>query len=202
MIVGFLTTCHIQYTWDRSICIFLFNRTTLPVFVTYLIDALYVHPLWFYKHQHDNRFGSKLFVACNNLQFRDTCGKRRNINLVLDVTPQKEITWGCIWRTRCIVYDKLLKPRQSFWINLYFRNHLLSQTAFFQCRAKNSLMFFFWGGVTITDHWRITWNIQNKRIYLRDSRLKPPHKWNLGSYRIFRQRKMALPCRRFETTYR
>ena len=34
------------------------------------------------------------------LQFRDTCGKRRNINLILDVTLQKEITWGCIWRTR------------------------------------------------------------------------------------------------------
>jgi len=34
------------------------------------------------------------------LQFRDTCGKRRNINLILDITPQKEITWGCIWRTR------------------------------------------------------------------------------------------------------
>ena len=29
MIVGVLTTCHTQYTWDRSICIFLFNRTTL-----------------------------------------------------------------------------------------------------------------------------------------------------------------------------
>ena len=25
MIVGVLTTCHTQYTWDRSICIFLFN---------------------------------------------------------------------------------------------------------------------------------------------------------------------------------
>ena len=31
------------------------------------------------------------------LHFRDTCGKGRNINLILDVTPQKEITWGCIW---------------------------------------------------------------------------------------------------------
>ena len=28
---------------------FLFNRTTLQVFVTYLTGALYVHPLWFYK---------------------------------------------------------------------------------------------------------------------------------------------------------
>ena len=32
MIVGVLTTCHTQYTWDSSICIFLFNRTTLPSF--------------------------------------------------------------------------------------------------------------------------------------------------------------------------
>jgi hypothetical protein len=41
MIVGVLTTCHTQYTWDRSICIFLFNRTTPQVFVTYLTAALY-----------------------------------------------------------------------------------------------------------------------------------------------------------------
>ena len=32
MIVGDLTTCHTQYTWDSSVCIFLFNRTTLPSF--------------------------------------------------------------------------------------------------------------------------------------------------------------------------
>jgi hypothetical protein len=78
MIVRVLTTCHTQYTWDRSICIFLFHRTTIQVFFTYLIGAVYVHRLWFYKHQHDNQVHSKLFVACNNLQFRDTCGKRRN----------------------------------------------------------------------------------------------------------------------------
>jgi hypothetical protein len=65
MIVGVLTTCHTQYTWDRNICIFLFNRT-LEVFVTYLTGALYVHPLWSYKHQHDNRVRSQPFVACQN----------------------------------------------------------------------------------------------------------------------------------------
>jgi len=64
MIFGVLTTCHIQYTWERSVCVFLFNRTTLQVFVTYLTGALYVHLLWFYKYQHDNRVRSKLFVAC------------------------------------------------------------------------------------------------------------------------------------------
>jgi len=58
MIVGVLTTCHTQYTWDSSICIFLFNRTTLQFFVTYLTGTLYVHPLWFYKHKHDNRVRS------------------------------------------------------------------------------------------------------------------------------------------------
>ena len=70
MIVGVWTTCHTQHTWDRSICIFLFNRTTLHVFVIYLIGALYVHPLWFYRHQHDNRVRSKLFVACQRWWFQ------------------------------------------------------------------------------------------------------------------------------------
>ena len=70
MIVEVLTTCHTQYTWDRSIC-FLFNRTILQVFVTYLTGgALYVHPLWFYKHQHENRVPSKLFVACQRWWFQ------------------------------------------------------------------------------------------------------------------------------------
>jgi len=41
MIVGVLTTCHTQHTWDRSIRIFLFNRTTLQVLVTYIIGALW-----------------------------------------------------------------------------------------------------------------------------------------------------------------
>ena len=70
MIVGVLTTCHTQYNWDSSICIFLFNRTTLQVFVTYLTGALYVHPLWFYKHQHENRVRSKLYVACQRWWFQ------------------------------------------------------------------------------------------------------------------------------------
>jgi len=70
MTVCVLTTCHTQYTWGSSICIFLFNRTTLQVFVTYLAGALYVHPLWFYKHQHDNRVRSKLFLACQRWWFQ------------------------------------------------------------------------------------------------------------------------------------
>ena len=70
MIVGVLTTCHTKYTWDSSICIFIFNRTVLQVFVTYLTGALYVNPLWFYKHQHDNPVRFKLFVACQRWWFQ------------------------------------------------------------------------------------------------------------------------------------
>jgi len=36
------------------------------------------------------------------LQFRDTWEKRKNINLILDVIPQKEITWGCILSVLCM----------------------------------------------------------------------------------------------------
>jgi len=28
--------------------------------------------------------------------------KRRNKNLILDVTPKKGITWGCIWSVLCM----------------------------------------------------------------------------------------------------
>jgi len=78
MIVEVLTTCHTQYTWYSSICIFLFNRTTLPVFVTYLTGVLYVHPLWFYYHQYENRVRSKLFVACQLFAFRRHLSKLRS----------------------------------------------------------------------------------------------------------------------------
>ena len=94
MIVRVLTTCHKQYTWDRRICIFLFNRTTLQVFVTYLIGALYVHPLWFYKHQHDNRGRSKLFVAFNVHR------SVHHINILLYIIPTRYTShrvyfWHC-----------------------------------------------------------------------------------------------------------
>jgi len=49
MIVGVVTTCHKQYSSDRSICIFLFNRTTLQFCVTYITGALYLQPLCFYR---------------------------------------------------------------------------------------------------------------------------------------------------------
>jgi hypothetical protein len=120
MNVGVITTCHTRYTWDSSICIFLFNRTTLQVFVTYLTGALYVHPLWFYKHQHDNRVRSKLFEACQPVHRCGKCWFKK----FSDVSVEMEISWSIGATTysclKCIVYDKLLKPRQSFRTPLYF----------------------------------------------------------------------------------
>jgi len=41
MIVGVLTTCRTQYTWDNSICFLLFNRTTLQVLL-HTVQFLYL----------------------------------------------------------------------------------------------------------------------------------------------------------------
>ena len=113
MIVGGLTTCHTQYTWGRSMCIFLFNRATLKVFVTYLIGALYVQPLWFYKHQHDNPVRSKLFVVCQRWWFQwrfclynhKRCTYRAPIRYVTktwSVAVLKKNTYNPIWSVLCM----------------------------------------------------------------------------------------------------
>jgi hypothetical protein len=121
MIVGVLTTCHTQYTWERSIYIFLFNRTTLQVIVTYLTGALYVHPLWFYKHQHHSWVCSKLFVSCQRWWFQwwfwfvpSVPGYLRKDKPDPWRNPIKRTTYSYL---KCIVYDKLLKPRQFFFNN-------------------------------------------------------------------------------------
>ena len=90
MTVGVITACHTQYTSDSSICIFLFNRTTLQVFVTYLTGALYVHLLWFYKHQHNNRVHSKLFVACQRWWFQ-----WRFAAILVNCAPSREMHNYC-----------------------------------------------------------------------------------------------------------
>jgi len=128
MSVGVLTNYHTQYTWDRGKCVFLFNRTTLQVFVTYLTGALYVHLLWFYKHQHDNQVRSTqnafslpfaaILVNCA------PSGETHNYCTPHIIKQTLRISWPIGATTycylKCIVYDKLLKPRQSFLITLYF----------------------------------------------------------------------------------
>ena len=127
MIVGVLTTCRTQYTWDRSLYVFLFNRTTLQVLVTYLTGALYVHPLWFYKHQHDNRVHSKLFLACQWWWFQWRFWFVPSVpGYLQEEEEHKPDPWrNPIERNHMGLhleneeYDKLLKPRQSSRITLY-----------------------------------------------------------------------------------
>jgi len=124
MIVRVLTTCHTQNTWHTSVCFFLFNRTTLHVFVTYLTGAPYVHPSWFYK-QHDNRVRSKLYVACQRWSFQwrfwfvpSVPGYVRYVTKSWYVIVLHKKHIYCY--LKCIVYDKLLNPRESFRITQYF----------------------------------------------------------------------------------
>ena len=131
MIIRVLTTCHAQYTWDRNICIFLFNTTTLQVFVAYLIGALYVHPLWFYKHQHDNRVRSKLSVACQRWWFQWRFWFVHSVpGYLREDEEHKPDPWSNPIERNHMglyleneVYDKLLKPRQKFRITLYYFDH-------------------------------------------------------------------------------
>ena len=110
MFVGVLTTCHTQYTWHRSIYFFYLIEQHSK-FLLHTLEVLYIWTLYdstnintitefvpncLYHVSGDGFNGS----SDSYLQFQDICGKRRSINLILDVTPQKEITWGCIWRTR------------------------------------------------------------------------------------------------------
>ena len=115
----------------KCVRIFLFNRTTLQVFVTYLTDALYVHPVWFYKHQHDNRVHAKLFVACHRCWFQWWFWFVPSVPGYLQEEEESTPDPWCnpIERNKyiysylkCIVYDKLLKRRQSFWITLYAKH--------------------------------------------------------------------------------
>ena len=126
MIVGVLTSCHTQYTWDSSICIFfLFNRKTLQVFVTYLIGALYVHPLWFYKHQHDNRVRSKLSVACKRWWFQWRFWFVPSVpGYLRDEEEHKPDPWrNPIERNHMGLHLEIQPPwsQQSFRITLYFK---------------------------------------------------------------------------------
>ena len=96
-----------------------------------LIGALYVHRLWFYKHQHDNRIRSKLFVACQRWWFQWWFWFVPSVPGYLREEEEhkpdpwrnpieknkKKIIYSYL---KCIVYDKLLKPWQSFWITLYY----------------------------------------------------------------------------------
>jgi len=111
-------------------CLFLFNRTTLQVFVTYLTGALYVHPLWFYKHQHDNRVRSKLFVGCQRWWFHWRVWFVPSVpGYLREEEEHKPDPWrNPIERNHMGLhlendYDKLLNPWQTFRIILCFSSN-------------------------------------------------------------------------------
>jgi len=132
MIVRVLTTYHTQYTRDRSICIFLFNRATLQVFLTYLTGALYVHPLWFYKHQHDNwvcstqnafslTFATILVNCASSGEMHNYCIqhiiKENSVNFLIHQCNYVLLSQVyCVWQ--------VVKTPTIFWITLYNCNHI------------------------------------------------------------------------------
>ena len=109
MIVGVLTSCHTENTLNRSRCVFyvieqhskFLLHTLLVLYICTLCDSTNINTIIEFvpnclQHVSGDGFNGG---SDSYLQFRDTWGKWRNINLTLDVTPQKEITWGCIWGT-------------------------------------------------------------------------------------------------------
>jgi hypothetical protein len=124
--------CLCVYVYWTTATGWLFSCRYIHCIISHLTGALYVNPLWFYKRQHDNRVRSKLSVACQRWWFQ-----WRFATVLVNCAPSGEINNYCtphiikenfrnflIHRCnyillKCIVYDKLLKPRQSFWITLY-----------------------------------------------------------------------------------
>ena len=134
---------------------FFFNRATFQVFVTYLIGALYVHPLWFYIHQHDNRIRSKLFVACQRWWFQWRFWFVTSVPGYLWEEHKPDPWRNPIERNHMGLHlenemcDKLLKPRQSFRITLYTNlklkevSLLFSILMLFMIRLRSGYIFLW-----------------------------------------------------------
>jgi len=82
-----------------------------------------MHPLWFYKHQHDNRVRSKLFVAWQRWRFQCRFWFIPSVpGYMGEEEEHKPDPWpNTIEKNHMVLhlqneYDKLLKPRQLFRI--------------------------------------------------------------------------------------
>ena len=80
----------IHNTLQIGVYVFFYLIEQHSKFVTYLTGALYVHPLWFYKYEHDNPVRSKLFVACQRWWF------------LLHTHP---FSWNCAYHLRTELSD-------------------------------------------------------------------------------------------------
>jgi len=93
MIVGVLTTV-IHNTLQIAVYVFFYSIEQHPKFLLHTLQVLYMctvcdstninTTIQFVPHVSGDGFNGG---SDSYLQFRDTCGKRRNINLILDVTP-------------------------------------------------------------------------------------------------------------------
>jgi len=116
-------------------CIFLFNRTTIQVFVTYFTGALYVHLLWFYKHQHDNRvrstqnafslpFAAILVNCAPSGEMHNYCIPR-----IIKENSENVLIHRCNYILLSQVYCvwQVVKTWQSFQITLYSKTAIIRQ---------------------------------------------------------------------------
>ena len=132
MIVGVLTTCHTQYTWDRSIYFFLFNRATLQIllhtlqvlYMFTLCDSTTINTIIEYV---PNCFCSMSAVMVSMAVLIHT------FNCGIHTHP---VSWNCAYHLRIELSDGggfpnlvrncrwTIVARQSFWITLYYSNNV------------------------------------------------------------------------------
>jgi len=93
-----------------------------------------VHPLWFYKHQHDNRVCSKLFVACQRWWFQwrfwflpSVPGYTRTLSLE---TVHTNFEMNCqmvvVSRIWCGIAPGQLYPNNHFEYSVFQKNAIIN----------------------------------------------------------------------------
>jgi len=131
MIVGVLTTCHTQYVWNRRIGIFylieqhsMFSLNNLQVFyMCTLCDSTNINSIM--KCEHTKPLSMPFSDILVNFA---PIGEMHNyftphiIKKTLRISKSVGATKYSY--LKCTVYDKLLKPRQSFRITLISSWHL------------------------------------------------------------------------------
>ena len=126
MIVGVLTTCHTKYTWDSSICFFLLNTPRFcympyrcSIHVCALCDSTNINTII--------EFVPNCLQHVSGDGFNGGSDSYRQLSIYRASVRYVTKTWSLVVLNKknifcylkCIVYDKLLKPRQSFRITLY-----------------------------------------------------------------------------------
>ena len=125
MTVGVLTTCHTQYTCNSSICVFFYLIEQHSKFLWRTLEVLYMCTLC-----DSTNINTKIEFVCSMSALVvsmavliRTFSSGRNAYL-LHTAHHKRKLWEFLDPS---VYDKLLKPRQSFLITLFSDLHIFDQ---------------------------------------------------------------------------